>query len=314
MESRRDLTWEDAREATLYSESIGFEYNLIAARWYGPVLECYSTTAALASITRTQRLIIAIHSGLVQPQVVAKIGANIDQITNGRFHINLVSGAEDQGFQQRDYGGIWLPHDERYELSDEYIRIIKGIWTNQPYSYTGKYYNINNVDMLPKPVQEPYPTIFLGGKSEPARELAAKECDWYITGGMTIEDAMELRADVEKRAARHGRKVRFAISGMIMLRDTDEEAAREFEELQARAETDRTVRTHAAGLRYGMWGRPERVAERIAEFSRLGFEMALLQGRSLMNDLRQFNAEVVPLLPKASNGQDSPSAQYLTVA
>src|SRR5688572_19597787 len=84
---RQDLTWESAKDASLYAESLGFEYNLIAARWYGPVLECYSTTAALASITKTLRLIIAVHSGLIQPQIVAKMGANIDQISKGRFHI-----------------------------------------------------------------------------------------------------------------------------------------------------------------------------------------------------------------------------------
>lgn len=302
-----DLTWEEAKSVTLRAESLGFEYELIAARWYGPVLEPWTTTAALASITSTIHLLVAVHSGMVQPQLAAKMGANIDQISGGRFHINLVSGSDDQQFQHKMYGGLALPHDERYELSEEYIRIVKGMWTNQPFSYDGKYYQLEDVDLRPKPVQRPVPTTFLGGQSEPARELAANECDWYFITGLDLDEILALRDDVAQRAKARGRELRFAISGMIMVRDSDTEAEKEIEALNVQAETDRTVRTHARSLRAGLWGTPERIAERLSEFSRHGFEMVLLQGRALDQDLTQFADQVIPLLPRVAD------AKYLTV-
>jgi len=304
----QDPTWEEAKRVTLLAESLGFEYNLVAARWYGAVLEPWTTTAALAAITSKIHFLTAVHSGLFQPQLVAKMGANIDQLSGGRFHINLVSGADDHEFQQRMYGGIWLPHDERYALSDEYIRIIKGIWANQPYSYEGAYYDVKDVDMQPKPVQRPIPTTFLGGSSPPAREVAAKECDWYFISGREKDEILEIRADVEERAKKHGRTVRFAISGLLMIRDSVEEAEREIVQLNEQAENDRTVRVFATSLKVGLWGTPQRIADRLAEYSELGFEMALFQSRSWVDDLNRFRDEIVPLLPTAEG------TEYLTVA
>lgn len=296
----QDPTWEEAKRVSLQAEDLGFEYNLIAARWYGPVLEPYTTTAALASVTSRIKLIIAMHSGLFQPQLVAKMGANIDQISGGRFHINLVSGSEDHAFQHEMYGGTWHPHDERYAVSEEYIHIVKGIWSEQPYSYDGTYYSVKDVDMQPKPVQRPIPSIFLGGKSEAARDVAARECDWFFIGGLALEDMLALKADVTERARSYGRELRFAIMGLTMIRDSDAEAEQEVKALNERAETDRTVRVYAESLKAGLWGTPERVAEKLAEFSRHGFEMTLFQSRAMGEDLARFGEQVAPLLPRVS--------------
>ena len=241
--------------------------------------------------------------------------ANIDQISHGRCHVNLVSNSDHHEFQQRMYGGLWLEHDERYALSDEYIRIMKGLWTENPYTLHGKYYQVEEVDLRPKPVQQPYPPIFLGGQSPPARELVAKECEWFFIGGSTLETALELKADVERRAARYGRQVRFALSGYILCRDSDAEAQREIARLEAVAENDRSARTHVVGLRLGMWGTADRIAERLAEFGRLGFEMALLQARPMLEEFQRFGAEVVPLLPlQAPTGADGSGGQLIAVA
>jgi alkanesulfonate monooxygenase SsuD/methylene tetrahydromethanopterin reductase-like flavin-dependent oxidoreductase (luciferase family) len=131
----------------------------------------------------------------------------------------------------------------------------------------------------------------------------ARECDWYFLGGMTLEEAQALKADVEERAAQYGRKVRFAISGMIMCRDSEAEARKEIAMLEERAQQDRTARTHVSGLRFGMWGTAEQIADRLAEFSRLGFEMAMLQARSMVDEFRRFGEQVVPLLPVRTNGK-----------
>jgi dimethylsulfone monooxygenase len=307
----QDPTWAEARRVTLRAEELGFAYNLVAARWYGPVLEPYTTTAALASITSRIHLITAVHSGLVQPQLVAKMGANIDQISGGRFHINLVSGSEDHQFQHVMYGGTWLEHDERYVLSEEYIRQIKGMWSQQPYSDEGRYYQLADVDLQPKPVQRPVPTTFLGGSSEPAREVAAKECDWFFISFLEWDDILALKADMEQRAARHGRRLRFAISAMTMVRDTDAEAEAEIAALTEQAQTDRTVRVFVGALKAGLYGTPERIAERLNAFSRAGFEMSLFQSRDMSEDLERFAEQVVPLLDAPASGAEGPG--YLSV-
>jgi FMNH2-dependent dimethyl sulfone monooxygenase len=293
----QDPTWAEARAVSLQAEALGFEYNLIAARWFGAVLEPYTTTAALASITTRMQLLVAVQAGLVQPQVVAKIGANIDQISGGRFHVNLVSGSDAQQFQQVMYGGLDLPHDERYALSEEFVRVLTGMWTTQPYSHSGKYFRLVDVDLQPKPVRKPAPMIFLGGSSIPARDVAARVCDWFFISGYGPDEALELKADVERRAAAHGRRLRFGISGMIMIRDSNAQAESEIADLQARAVDDRTVRIHVNSLKAGLWGTPDRIAERLAELSGQGFELALFQSTAMREDLTRFGDEVVPLLP-----------------
>ncbi|MDW5593445.1 LLM class flavin-dependent oxidoreductase [Conexibacter stalactiti] len=296
-----DPTWEQLKQVTLTAEQLGFEYTLIAVRWFGPVLEALTTTAALAAVTERIHMITAVHTDLIQPQVIAKMGANIDQISRGRFHINLVSGNDMPTHvrQHTMYGGTWHEHDDRYARSAEYIRAIKQMWSQQPATMRGEYYELDAVDLQPKPVQQPFPPTFVGGSSEAGRELTAVECDWFFLHGKDVESAAELIADVRRRAEAHGRTVRFALSTFVMWGDRRADIERRVEELAELGKTDRLAAIHTEGLKSGTWGTPQDVADQIARYQELGVEMALLQFDPIEQELPRFGAEVMPLLDVA---------------
>jgi FMNH2-dependent dimethyl sulfone monooxygenase len=290
------------------------EYELIAAGWSNPILEPYTTTAALASVTSRIRLLVAIHAGLIQPQVVAKFGANIDQISGGRFHVNLVSGEDNQQFDQVMYGGVSLPHDARYARSAEFVTALRGMWCNEAFSYRGEYYQLENVTLTPKPVQRPSPTIFVSGSSEVAKDLTAKFADWCFINGLDLAGTCERRSEMIARASEYGRELKFAVSATMMIRDTDREAQKEIDYLNELAKSDRIVSHHTPGLRAGLWGAPDRIVEQLYQYSRSGIDMMLLQARSMADEIRRFGEALVPMLPDWSGGSLSDgSDRYLTI-
>jgi FMNH2-dependent dimethyl sulfone monooxygenase len=290
----KDDGFDAAREVAELADAHGIEYTLVAARYYGATLEPVTTASALAMVTRQLRFVVALHSGLLTPQMVAKMGASLDQLSEGRFHLNLISGWWEE--QHLGYGGMWLPHDERYALSDEFIQVIKGMWTREPFSFQGKYYQLENARLEPKPYQKPYPPSFLGGKSPPARELAAKECEWYFISGAGPDEIPGIIRDVRERAARYGRQIRFAVSGFVLLRDSVREAERDAQRLRELGERDPLALIHTKGLVTDWVGSPERIVSRFRELEDMGVEMALMQMAPIREEMRRFCASVVPLM------------------
>jgi len=94
--------------------------------------------------------------------------------------------------------------------------------------------------------------------SEDALELAAGECDWLFLHGKTRAETLAIRDDVLRRAE-HGREVRFALNGMLIIRESMERAEAEIAVLRERADADRTARAHVLGLQSGWWGTAERM-------------------------------------------------------
>ena len=130
------------------AEELGFESTLLLDRSLNsikgvgaPVLEAWITAAALAPITERIELIIAAKSAYRHPSLVAQMGANIDCISGGRFAINIVSG---WWGQENEMAGIpFPPHDERYDLSEEVMHILKSYWTKERFSFQGRYFRDN---------------------------------------------------------------------------------------------------------------------------------------------------------------------------
>jgi FMNH2-dependent dimethyl sulfone monooxygenase len=96
------------------------------------------------------KVIAAILPGPWQPALAAKQLATIDQLTNGRIAVNIVSGWFKGEFQA--IGEHWLEHDERYRRSEEFIRSLKGIWTQDNFTFRGDFYRFDNYSLKPKPL------------------------------------------------------------------------------------------------------------------------------------------------------------------
>ncbi|RGP81318.1 methanesulfonate monooxygenase [Fusarium longipes] len=324
------------------AEKAGFEYGLTQIRFlasYGATQqhESVSFSQAILSATESIKIIAAILPGPWNPTVAAKQIASIDNYSNGRIAVNIVSGWFKQEFIS--VGEWWLDHAERYRRSNEFIRVLKGIWTSpddKGFTFRGDFYRYTNYNLNPKPVQKPHPEIFQGGNSDDARNNAAEVSGWYFMNGNDIEGFRAQIEDVKARAAKNNHEVRFAVNGFVIVRETEEQAVRVLEEIQGKADRDaveafgEAVKQAGAstGNKKGMWadskfkdliqyndgfktkliGTKEQVAERIVLLKSLGIDLVLTAFLHYEEEITQFGNEVIPLvrqLEKEGRGKDA---------
>src|SRR3978361_273284 len=189
IEQRTGWDYEYNKKLAQTAERVGFEYALSQVRYtasYGAEFQHESTSFSLALLLATEKLkvIAAVHPGLWQPGVLAKLGATADHLSNGRFAVNVVSGWLKGEFTA--LGEPWLEHDERYVRSEEFISALKGIWTEDEFNLAGDFYRIRDFTLKPKPLntpERPNPEIFQGGNSTAARTMAGRVSDWYFSNG-----------------------------------------------------------------------------------------------------------------------------------
>ena len=171
IEQRTDWNYEYNAKLAQTAENNGFEYALSQVRYeasYGAEYQHESTSFSLALLLATQRLkvIAAVHPGLWQPGVLAKLGATADHLSGGRFAVNVVSGWFKDEFTH--LGEPWLEHDERYRRSAEFLQVLRKIWTEDDVDFRGDFYRIHDFTLKPKPLntpERPNPEIFQGGNS-----------------------------------------------------------------------------------------------------------------------------------------------------
>ncbi|WP_344818311.1 LLM class flavin-dependent oxidoreductase [Microbacterium soli] len=277
-----------------------------------PSLDAWSIAAGLAAVTERIELLAAVRPGFHNPFLTAKQAATIDEISGGRFTLNVVSAwwAE----EAKQYGGLFSAHDDRYARTAEWVRVLRGLWSSTPFAFEGDYYRTEGTYLEPKPQR--IPRIYAGGESEAGRTAITGFADAYLTHGGTVEEVGEKIADMRRRAAEAGRAPfeAFGMAAYAIVRDSEEEALAEVERI-----TD--VRTGAAygsyqdfvskskldvqvdlkeysvsnrGLRPNLVGTPDQVAERILRFSEVGVETLLLQFSPHLPELQRFAEEVIP--------------------
>ena len=225
------------RKLAQIAEAAGFDYALSQIRFtagYGAENqhESVAFSHALAAATEKLTVIAALLPGPWNPALAAKQIATINHLTNGRVAVNVVSGWFRGEFTA--IGEPWLDHDERYRRSEEFIRALRGIWTEDDYTFAGDFYRFRNYTMKPKPV-DPQPEIFQGGSSRAARDMAARVSDWYFTNGDTPEGIAAQVEDIAGKAAAAGRRVRIGVNAFAIARDTEEEARAVLAEIVAKA-------------------------------------------------------------------------------
>jgi alkanesulfonate monooxygenase len=182
--------------------------------------------SALSTLTRRLRFLVAVRPGLISPILAARINASLDRISNGRASLNVVSGSG-----RFDFEGLPLSHEERYELTREWLAAFRGAFGGDAVNFEGKHVRVENGKALLPSVQRPYPPIYFGGSSEEARAVAAEHVDVYLSWGERPDDVAEKFADVRKQADARGRQVRFGLRAHIIVRETEEEAWQEADRL-----------------------------------------------------------------------------------
>jgi dimethylsulfone monooxygenase len=321
------------------AENNGFEYALSQVRYmasYGAEYQHESTGFSLALLLATERLkvIAAVHPGLWHPGVLAKLGATADDLSNGRFCVNVVSGWFKGEFTA--LGEPWLEHDERYRRTEEFIRALRGIWTEDHFTLKGDFYRINDFSLKPKPVAKPHPEIFRGGNSAAARAMAARVSDWYFMNGNTREGFKAQIDEVGANAAKLGRHVRFGANAFVIARETENEAHDVLREIIAKADVEAVhgfgeavkqagkstqdkqgmwansnfedLVQYNDGFRTGLIGTPDQIAERIVALKELGVNLVLCGFLHYHEDVERFGKEILPRVRALEAGRLSKAA------
>lgn len=233
-------------DVVLGAESLGFDFVLSPAIWRGrkgpsrhwmDSLESLTTSAALLQATTRIAVYSTVHVTVYPPPTIAKMIATLDQIGPGRVGLNLVTGSS---YLDLAHLGLWrdgLDHDERYDLADEWISLVKRLWSDEIVTHQGKFFQTNEATMGPKPSRRPQ--LVNAGASPRGFRFAAENCDVaFITAG---DDPKMIASGKRcKETAREMNKTDLKTFGLITVIPgaTDEEAQARMDHFNAGVDSE----------------------------------------------------------------------------
>lgn len=315
-----DASWGYVKRLAQRSEQLGYDLTLIAELFLNdikgidaPSLDAWSTAAALAAVTETLELMVAVRPTFHNPAILAKQAANIDRIANGRLSLNVVSSWWKD--EARRYGVRFDEHDDRYARTAEWLTVLDGAWTQREFSHRGAYYEVSETILEPKPLRRPRPTIYAGGESETAKNLIATRCDAYVMHGDPPERIAAKIADMRRRREAAGLpEMEYGVAAYTIVRDSEREAKRELERItnvtpgspgygnyqdwiaNTQLESRVTLEDYSVsnrGLRAGLVGTAEQVAEQVQAFEDAGVGLLLLQCSPQIEEMERFSEAVI---------------------
>ncbi|GHF77190.1 hypothetical protein GCM10010504_52520 [Streptomyces griseus] len=199
------------------AEQLGFEAVLTPTGTWCE--DAWLTTVALAQHTERLKFLVAFRPGVISPVLAAQMAATYQRITRGRLLLNVVTGGDST--EQRRFGDH-LDHDRRYARTAEFLSVVRGAWSGQPYDFDGEHYQVEGgLTALPP---DPLPEIFFGGSSAAAGPVAAAHADVYLTWGEPPAAVKEKIDWIRGLAEEQGRTVRFGIRLHTISRDSSAEA------------------------------------------------------------------------------------------
>ena len=291
-----------AKDVLIAADESGFDLCLYAERHLGADFEAWILAAAISSWTRNIRAMPAVHPGLWHPTLIAKMAACLDRLTAGRSAINLVTGWNE--VEARMYGGdILLHEDDRYVRAEEFVTVLRGMWNETPFSFDGRFYQVKESQLLLKPAT--VPEIFTASRSERGLEMVAKYADWWFldydkraTDLAGVEDSLRDAMDgMNRRAAKYGRKVRFAFNPFVAFGDTDEAALDRAKKLLTPDDPDADVRKMVSrvgpAMKSGCIGRPQRVRDQLMKYTDMGIELFLLKFVPTVDEVHAIRDEII---------------------
>jgi alkanesulfonate monooxygenase len=248
-------------------------------------------------------------------------------LIGGRLLLHIITGGVDAD-QRRD--GDYLPHDERYQRTDEYLQVMRKVWTSdQPFDFEGKYYQVSRASSDVVAAQSPHVPLWFGGISDAAIPVGARHCDTYALFGEPRKQVSELMTQLDSAADVYGRKLKYNLSFRPIIGDTEEAAWRKAREILAgveaasggkkstktpEAETARRLSSlieggevqderlwvpiaaaaQGSGNSTALVGTPEQVAEAIAKYYDMGVSGVLIRGFDPFEDAKTYGEELIP--------------------
>jgi len=320
-----ELTWENTRAIAMASDAAGFEALVPVGRWKGfggltdfngASFEVFTWAAGLAEATSYSAVLATSHVPVVHPLVSAKQGSTIDHISSGRFALNVVCGWNPDEFAMFGSGAL-RSHDEGYAYADEWIQILRRLWTSEDeFDFTGDFFEMSGGISRPRPVQRPHPPIMSANNSEIGQRFAAKYADLSFIGIRAGgEGDWKRLIDGHKRLAREefGRELQVWTHASVICRPTRQEAEQAYQYIAVeRGDTEgdpirrmnRPVPPNAL-RRIPGWGgfpligTPESIVDDLEALSSAGIAGCLLSWVDYENEQRQWIEQVLPLMEQA---------------
>ena len=320
-------------------EYAGFDRVLIG--YFSVAADGFQVAAFAAHSADRLGLLLAHRPGFVAPTLAARQLASLDQFSDGRLAVHIISGGSDAD-QARD--GDFLEKAERYARTDDYLDVVKQAWTSpRPFDHDGPYYRVRGATSTVRCLQTPHIAVFFGGSSEEAIEVAGKHADVYALWGESLAAVAETIGQVRASAARHGRaaQIGFSVSFRPILGRTEDEAwaraHRVLEQAKAlrgggharepqnagsqrllaeaargpvvdkRLWTELAALTGAQGNSTSLVGTPQQVCEAMLDYWDLGVTTFLIRGFDPLEDALEYGRDLIPLVRQATMARSTPA-------
>jgi probable F420-dependent oxidoreductase len=234
-------------------------------------LEPLTVLAAAAGATQKIRLGTSVLlANLRHPSHVAKIISTLDFISNGRLTVGLGFGS-----RENDYKAVEIPFEHRGSRAVEQVQLMKRLWTEDNVTYKGRFYNVENLTVGPKPIQKPHPPIWTGGSADVALKRAGTWADGFICGSSAIPDfpaTWEKISGYAKAAGRDPNKINKAGLTFMAIDDDQNKAVKTVEDY---------VRRYYGRLRVdvantSLVGAPSAIIDRIGAFLSKGLDTLII--------------------------------------
>lgn len=331
------------RQVAMAADDLGYDGVLL------PTGRSCEDSWVLASMlvpdTSKLKFLVAVRPGLMSPALAARMASTFDRHSGGRLLINVVAGGDPE---ELEADGVFLKHDERYKLTDEFMSAWRKLLQQELVDVEGEHIRLKNAYNFYPPYQRPYPPVYFGGSSPAAIDTAVEHADVYLTWGEPLEQVKEKIDRVRKQAAAAGRTMRFGMRMHVIVRETKEEAWQAADDLirhldeetiakaqQVYARMDSHGQRRMADLHGGdrsrlvvgpnLWagiglvrggagtalvGSPDQVAARMKEYGAIGIDTFIMSGYPHLEESYRVAELLFPLLRGASSGDASNASAH----
>lgn len=313
------------RASAAIHEQGGFDRVLLA--FHSTTPDSLFVGQYVAGVTQRLKLMLAHRPGFTAPTLAARQLATLDNLTDGRIAVHIITGGNDRELAQ---DGDWLSKDDRYARTSEYLDILRQEWTRtEPFDYRGDYYRVQGALSDVRPEGPEGIPVYFGGSSPAAIAVAGRHADVYALWGESLDQVRETIAAVRAAAAPHGRSPRFSLSLRPILAATEDEAWAKADRILERAKargagrrsadlpenegSRRLLAAAAKGTRLDtrLWtgiaaltgangnstalvGTPEQVADAMLDYYRLGISTFLIRGFDPLSDALAYGRDLIP--------------------
>lgn len=216
---RRQTSHNYLKQVAQTVDSLGFNGALIPTG--AGCEDSWMLASSFIPLTRQMKFLIAMRPGSMSPTLAARMAATMDRISGGRLLLNIITGGDPVELKG---DGTFLSHDERYEVTDEFLHVFRALIAGETVTYEGKHIHVEGAKLLLPPVQKPSLPLYFGGSSPAGLATAAKHIDVYLSLGEPPHMIREKFDRIKEMAAKEGREIRCGVRLHVFVRERAEDA------------------------------------------------------------------------------------------